>query len=312
MTFIFAFAALGMASLLFPLWLAALSPLVWGSAHVLASLRFSSEFLAPGNGWTSARTPRPFTILLAASFVAGLGRMVGPEVWPAGGELFLLGVVAFSVLALAGRSSRRAVPAGLLLAVLGISFWQAPWVTLAVLTFGHHVVAFVVWFRSSSSASERRVVLLSLGLFAVFHVFLFAGAWDGFADFSFVTLSLPGNVWDFSSLAALTGHEWRGLRVYHFAVAFVFGQSLHYVIWLKLIPEARLIQSVPRTFRQSYHDWFRQVGFLPLALALAGPVILAVIACFAGLATAQLTYVALAAFHGYGEILSLGFSRRAG
>ena len=87
---------------------------------------------------------------------------------------------------------------------------------------------------------------------------------------------------------------------------FALAQSLHYLVWLRLIPDEARRQPTPPSFVSSYR---RLVGDFSGAL-LVGFVLVAVgLMVWAGfdLSTARDQYLHLAAFHGYMELVALGW-----
>jgi hypothetical protein len=89
-------------------------------------------------------------------------------------------------------------------------------------------------------------------------------------------------------------------------MSFAFLQSVHYAVWVTCIP---LDAAGPRTFRQSLRAHRRDLGTLGL-----GAVALLAIALLAGGALAPLraqsSYLALAGFHAYLELVAWALLRR--
>ena len=92
-------------------------------------------------------------------------------------------------------------------------------------------------------------------------------------------------------------------------MAYAFGQSLHYFVWLRAIPDQYLYRSVPVTFRQSLglfrRDFSKLGGTMILVTVSAGVLVgLAALLLAAG-ETARLIYLSVASWHGYLEITGL-------
>ena len=91
-----------------------------------------------------------------------------------------------------------------------------------------------------------------------------------------------------------------GLRL---VLLFTFAQSVHYVIWLRLIPEDDRERPTPRSFRASWRALIAELGPLVwLALALA---LVIVSWALVDLAAARAGYLRLAHFHAFLEFAVL-------
>jgi hypothetical protein len=84
-------------------------------------------------------------------------------------------------------------------------------------------------------------------------------------------------------------------------VLYAFAQSVHYVVWLRLLPEDARRSPTPRSFAQSYRALRADVGSLAIWLATLTALALAVWAAF-DVGRARNGYIQLAFFHGYLEL----------
>jgi hypothetical protein len=84
-------------------------------------------------------------------------------------------------------------------------------------------------------------------------------------------------------------------------VLYAFAQSVHYVVWLRLLPEDDRKSPTPRSFAQSYRALRADVGSLALWLFTLAALALAVWAAF-DVGRARNGYIQLAFFHGYLEL----------
>ena len=102
------------------------------------------------------------------------------------------------------------------------------------------------------------------------------------------------------------GSEW---ILYHCVVAYAFGQSMHYFVWLKAIPDQHHTSEAPTSFRQSLR--LLQVDFGRKSVLVGAGLILLSLAAWAFVLfpQARALYFALAAYHGYLELAGLGVAR---
>jgi hypothetical protein len=264
-----------------PLWSLALGPLVLGVPHLLADVRYLVA--RPGH-----HRRRPLW-------------------WAAGLPLLLCGVgggVAFGLLAavgavlVLGTDTRRRAAALLCVGALGVALALVPGANAdLVFAHAHNFLAVALWW-----AWRRRrgwLHLLPVLLFAVVSVAILTGAASAVVAWS---ASIGGVTWpaQLAALAPGTSPE-LGVRL---VVLFAFAQSVHYGIWLRLVPEEDRDRATPRTFTASLRALERDVGaptLVAFALVAAGLVAWALV----DLAAARDGYFRLATFHGSLELCAL-------
>jgi hypothetical protein len=86
--------------------------------------------------------------------------------------------------------------------------------------------------------------------------------------------------------------------------AFVFLQAVHYSVWLSIVPQAAMAGEGTLSFRQSYRSLradFGGLGFALVLVCMLGVLLFAT----AGAPRASATYLGLAMFHGYLELVLL-------
>jgi hypothetical protein len=277
-------------------------PVLFGGMHLVASLRHGMSDRPSVFFVDSANRGRAFaTVLLTAGvavwYALGAGT-AGP--WPV-----LLGSATAAYLwrEPLGVTGRWGIGTALVgFAVLGR---LAPLGLLAGMTLFHHFVAFFHWRRAAKRASERRRIDWAFAAFVVVHAAIFAGlfdAWIGGSEWGGVPAPLLESIfvpWTRSPEL-----------IARCLVAFAFGQGMHYVLWLKLIPEQQHSAEVPAGFRQSWRLLGEDFGTRGRRFAL-----LVVIGCFgAALFSSSVEfrylYFSLSALHGYLEIVALFFARK--
>lgn len=189
---------------------------------------------------------------------------------------------------------RRPWPAFAALATAAVALLAAwhPSTSLAMAHL-HNGVALVLWWRWRERSALHALVPLAVGFGAVA---ILAGAADG----ALTTLDgawLPRPSWP---------DPWGARSV----ALFAFLQSVHYLAWLRLVPEDDRPQPTTRTFRATFRALGSDLGwpFVTLAALLS-----AAFAAwtFIDVEAAGLAYFRLAAFHGPLEWGVIAWARTA-
>jgi hypothetical protein len=209
-----------------------------------------------------------------------------------------------------GAGLLRAATLAAILSLLLAASFAAPEETLGVLVLAHNFVGFVYWIRRAPTPEDRRVAVACLAFLALVTVAILAGAFDTIVarrtrDIFAGALS-EGDIGQ-----AIFPNAERAILWGRAVSAFAFGQSLHYFVWLRAIPEQELPHGHPIGFSKSIRFIERDAGPLVLyaaAYVLAG---LFAYALFRGWPEARLLYLTAAAFHGYFEIAGLALVRKA-
>jgi hypothetical protein len=277
-------ASVGLAFLLtltVPLWSLALGPVLLGVPHLVSDLRYL--VVRPGLHRRSLLAVLAGVPLLATCLGAG----------PAVGLLAMV-----PALLDAEASWRRKAPllvgwGGLTALALGA---EAGFVR--VFLHAHNVLAVALWWwawRSRHSRAWGMPLLAALGtgallLGAAEPVMTVLGAWTA-----------PAAGTSFSELVevlAPPGAPVLGLRL---VLVFAFLQSVHYGVWLRLVPEDDRPRVAPRPWRATWRALVADFGPVPLGLFVV--LSLAVVAWgVVNLSEARWGYLRLAAFHGYLEL----------
>lgn len=283
-------AWLGMAGVTFsllltlsvPLWSLALGPVLLGVPHLVSDVRYL--VVRPGLHHRTALAVLGGLPLLATCLGAG------PEVG-------LLSIVP-ATLGARGPGWRKALVLSgwALLTALALGFRAG---FQLVLLHGHNVLAVALWWwawRSRHSRAWGVPLLAAAGTVALLlgvaePVLSALGAWTAPA-----TGTSFGEFVE--TLAPLEGHPVLALRL---VLVFAFLQSVHYSVWLRLVPEEDRPRAAPRPWRATWRALVEDFGqpllvsFLLLALAVA-------VAGLVDLPRARLGYLQLAVFHGYLEL----------
>lgn len=263
-----------------PLWSLALGPVLLGVPHLLSEVRYL--VVRPG------LHRRPALVALSA----------GPLLATCLGASPAVGLLAVLPPLVGARGPwRRKLPllAGWA-ALCGLAL-AAPFGFQLAFLHAHNALAVALWWWAWSPQRSRPwgVPLLvaacttALLLGAAEPVLSALGTWTapatGTSFGEFVEALAPG-------LPPVAG-----LRL---VLTFAFLQSVHYAVWLRLIPEEDRPRAAPRPWRATWRALVEDFGPLPLG----GLVLLALgVAAWGALSLpeARLGYLRLAAFHGYLE-----------
>jgi hypothetical protein len=280
-------------TLVAPVWLLLLGPLLLGVPHVAADVRFL-VLQAPLSRATRLAFMAPLAGMVLHRFVNFAG---GP--FSAALELGLgLGAAALLLLLAPLPWPRRVAGAGLALGVLALLSAEAG---LALLAFAHlhNAVAAAAWFVLSARSGGGRwrvgsVALAWLGAAALFLGGVFDGALAaGHADVG--GLSLGG-------LAAAMAPGVDGPLALRLVGLFAFAQSFHYAVWLRLVPQALDPRPNPPTFARTAARLRADLGRAGV-LALVGLSLgLPLLAALWQPEQARHVYLLGAVFHGWLEL----------
>jgi hypothetical protein len=269
-----------LAALIAPALMLLWTPLLLGVPHLVADVRY---LLLPRYCPT---TIRQRDLAVAAILFATLW-------WPApalGGAA----VVAAAWLSPTGGSWRRR-GVGVLAILACAAMWRFPIAASYLLVHAHNLVAVLIF---GWVFGRGRVRWWLLGAVAVVSSLLLLGALDPWLRRAALD-QVSGYLLPLSAL-----DRWPPAWCQRLTVLFVFLQSLHYAIWLRLIPEQARPRSGMRSFRASLQALQGDLG--------AGVVVLLAVLAFAVIAVgavdtlaARQWYLRLAGFHAYLELAFL-------
>lgn len=262
-----------------PVWLLMLGPLVLGVPHLLADVRYL--VLRPG----LHRRPAAWVAAVPLAAV-GLG---APSA---------VGVLAALPLVLAGSASwwRRA---GVLLLIAGLAAVAVRWERAFLLGFmhAHNVVALGLWWSVRRRGVGAGVVL---ALTALATAALLTGEADALISLTGGWQAV-GSGTSFEDFIITGAPVADGRLAVHLVLSFAFLQALHYGVWLRLIPEDARARPAPRPFAASWRALALECGTWPLLVVAALGLAIAGWA-MVDLGGARQGYLRLGAFHGYLEL----------
>lgn len=280
---LFVIGALALACTL-PLWMLALGPILLGVPHVLSDFRYL----------VARRGLHRNKLLVILGF--------GPLVAVAAGGGLLAGLTAVAGTLVAARTTawRRGLGLALTAAAM-VVVWRVGWIADVVFAHLHNFLAVGLWWawrpRNGRGhwvvlvafLAAATLILSGLPLPLVEHT---GGLWTPAVNVG------PGEI--FGSLAPGLPTE-LAMRV---VLLFTFAQSIHYAVWLRLVPEEDRGRRTPRTFVATWRALRDDLGLPLLAIAGATAVAVAVWAVV-DLSAARTGYLRMALFHGHLELVAV-------
>jgi hypothetical protein len=264
-------------TLISPLMLLALGPIVLGVPHLVADVRYC--VVRPG--WHRDRG-----LWLAAVPVVAVGLGAPIAVGLAG--------VGVAIVTAHAATRRRLVGLALLGVLVVVAAGVGRWFDVG-LTHLHNAIAVALWL--AWRPRRRRWHLVPLALLVGCTAVLLA--WPRVDGVLALDLGVPLR----SHLAQLAPGVPTALAL-PLVVSFAFLQSVHYALWLRVVPEEDRERPTPRTFRASLAALDRDLGRLIVWLALAAALALALWAA-TDLFAARLGYLRFARFHAVLELCVL-------
>lgn len=268
-------------TLVAPLWMLALGPIALGVPHLLADVRYL--WVRPGLHKRVAAW-----LLIAAPLLLGfvLGR-------------FTTGLLAAAGAVLIARASlsRKAIGLVAVVALMAVSVAIGRKADLAFAHL-HNFIAVALWWGWRPRA--KSVHWIPLALFVGASVALALGLGASWAAHS-PTITGGGSV-RYHAQALAPGYTPEiATRV---VLLFCFAQSVHYGVWLRMVPEEDRPRATPRTFAASARALIMELGAVPVLACVAMCFGLALWAVL-DLAGARIGYLRFAAFHGQLELAAI-------
>ena len=264
-----------------PIWVLALGPIVWGTPHLVGDVRYL--WVRPG------RHRRLALWLLVAPALIVLSVTAHPA-WGFGATLG-------AALAARGPLWRRAV-AGLLAAgLIGVAItWTYP--TAVVFAHAHNVIGLALWYAWRERLGKLHWVPLIV--FAASCALLLSGLLDPMVLGLDVLGANVGGLSIYYHLDSLAPNV-PGMLGARLVMLFAFAQSVHYLVWVRLVPEEDRQRETPRTFAASLRALREDFGAPLLALVILvclGVAVWAAVDVFA----ARNGYLRAVLFHGHLEL----------
>lgn len=269
-----------------PLHTFAIAPLALGIPHLLADVRYL--VFRP-----KLHVDRPLLVAFAGIPLAVSAVSQNPAVG-------LSAVVVVAVLA-RGAFLRRAAVAGVACAAV-LCAAHRPVAAALLLAHVHNAVGAV--FVLAVFSRRRWLESIPIAVFVVVSIAILAGVFDPALVRPFALHEPRG-----ADSLALTIDRLAPVADPLFAVrlvaVFVFAQGVHYVAWLRLVPELGRERPGVRSFASSARSLWRDLGGWVFAAAGIATIVLAVFALRRSLADARDLYLSMAAFHAPLELAAL-------
>lgn len=282
-----------------PVLMFVLGPILLGVAHVAADVRYLMLRRGLSRGWLYSlfATSVGFLTLRILELSRVVERAASYEL---GAAALWMGAAAL-VAARHGGAWSRAGCALLAIAALWLVAARDPGTAQLVFLHLHNLVALVAWaFLFRARPRPLLVPALIIGAGAAL---LASGA--------LYRLALYGPGATFLGLHVLRVSDWlapglRGDFAVGLVTAYVFLQSIHYAIWLNLIPQEQTLGQGTLTFRMSLRSLLADFGAKGLAFVVVAAGTVLVLGALSPERTRNV-YVSLATFHGYLELTMLTY-----
>lgn len=264
-----------------PLMLLAFGPLVLGVPHLLADLRY----MIVRQGLARRRS---LWLLVVPCLSMCL---IQPRLsW---------GTAAIAAAILAARAPVTTRLAAL--AVCALVAWTAQQIgprADILFAHAHNLVALAIW--TAWARGTKRQVLPGLVLYVAGSVLIFSGALECVLPPGGALAPSPATV-DARALVAALSPVKDPTWALRWLLFFAFSQSVHYAVWLRLIPDEARERAGIRPFAASYRALREELGRAVVILSLLATLALLAFACV-DLQGARAAYLRLALFHGPLEI----------
>lgn len=255
---------------------------LFGVAHVLMGVRYVG---------TPRNVERTTLAIVGTSAILGLGIWFLPAGMFVRLSLALIPVAAGAemVRQLRGRAGKIAAVAASLGCVT--LCWNTPVHASAFIAQAHGFGS-IVFAAVSAKSSRLNLAWLWMSALVVIGAVL-SGMLDGFCLRATEALSSYPEIQNelANATAGATSSRWIG----RWLVVFAFTQSLHYSIWLRIMPELERRASVPQGFKRAWKDFRSTFGVWSVWIV---PASLALTLCMLfGGAPAREAYFGLTTFH---------------
>jgi hypothetical protein len=299
-------------ALIAPLLLLFIGPMLYGIPHLISSARYLPRFFVRDRHWSPLVLILTVVCVLLFLSESATAKSLSYRFnfWA-----FTLSFVAFSLWLFWKRqwSLSTLATRGVFAGILATVFWCYPVRTAASLMLIHNFVAYLFWWMSRKDSRESRTIILCALQFLGVHALIFSAYLDSFIlniDQSFLGSSVFGIRLVGIGAQIASAFDSDISTFYRAAVAYAVGQSLHYFVWLKAIPEQHLNKQFPTAFQESFRLLQRDMGRWMAVVAVAASLVFLLVHAVVPYANLRYAYLLLASYHGLAEIAALVAARR--
>ncbi len=278
-----------------------IGPLIFGIPHLLSSIRYLPKYLNKND------FSKNFSLIVAVllfSFVI-IKLFIEPIILNKKGVILNFTEIIFYVLFAASIFIFLKHKINFIFFII-VSFFLilfsflAPLKMIGSLALAHNFIAFYFWHAFSVNQNERNSSIVSFCIFLLVHGLIFMGFFDHqimySQEFGYQN-SLTQMTFGFENL-----FQQNSIYLSRTIAAFAFGQSVHYFVWLKAIPEQNSSFQFNLSFKLIFKKMINEVSKPVLILIALSIVFVISISFFQSLYQARFAYLLLAATHGYFEI----------
>ncbi len=175
--------------------------------------------------------------------------------------------------------------------------------------FSHNFMAFVFWYFYAPSRKEKNSAIIALGVFGLLHVAVLSKFGDNFFLHAINQRATGAFGYDFATISIkLFPDNYDLLFARKIVSLLCFGQGVHYLLWIRVIPDCRFEKKATMPFRTKFKKLRTDFGTL-LSSALVIVVAIFLLApLFLRFNVINDLFFALAFFHIYAEFLAFLFA----
>jgi hypothetical protein len=294
-------------ALFFPTILLIGGPVIFGYIHLIASYRYSGEYLNRPKPYLNRNTAfKIFAITTVGSILMRLTLEKTPllqdipfGVWEASVATLLLILVSWIAKQL---TFKRLLTSILLLGAVIYCANLDPLIFIGAVLFIHNWIAMIYWIFAARTRNDKIAACCSTLVFGILHYIVIRGSLDHFIHFHLADSIFKSEIQTTGWILAPWSRE--PLIWARAIVIYTYGLSIHYFAWLSAIPECHSHRQYPNSFRISMQHLNNDLG-RKTCLALLGIAILGTGLWLFSYSMGKNIYFSLATLHGWIEILFL-------
>ncbi|MGE0785400.1 MAG: hypothetical protein AB7S26_06920 [Sandaracinaceae bacterium] len=267
-----------------PLWVLALGPIVWGTPHVLSDVRYL---------WVRPGRHRSIAMWIAIGIPLVVLSVTAHPAW---GFAASIG----AVLVARGSHLRRALVGLVALGLVAVALIDASHTTV-VFAHVHNFVGVVLWLAWRPRRTRKHWLLVAT--FVAACALIVSGALDPLVLGLGGLDANPGGLSLWLHLGTLApGMD--GMVAVRLVLLFAFAQSVHYAVWVRLVPEEDRARETPRTYAATLRALRAEMGTFLVVATIVVALGVAVWAAY-DVYEARNGYLRAVLFHGHLELAAI-------